>query len=119
MLREHGPIGVLVLSDQIRADAPRAATAVTALTGSTPVLLTGDNARHHPSAGRTGRHHRRAQRSLLYLRLFHKLSTPSANLACYLCCVDLRRDGFPVQEMAEDARMRYQISQVGEWAANV
>jgi heavy metal translocating P-type ATPase len=44
VLRDHRPIGVLALADQVRADAPRVVAAVTALTGSAPVLLTGDNA---------------------------------------------------------------------------
>ena len=44
VLRDHRPVGVLALADQVRADAPRAVAAVTALTGATPVLLTGDNA---------------------------------------------------------------------------
>lgn len=44
VLREQRPIGVLGLTDQVRADAPHSVTAVSALTGSTPVLLTGDNA---------------------------------------------------------------------------
>ena len=44
VLREHRPIGVLALADQVRADAARAITAVTEVTGSSPALLTGDNA---------------------------------------------------------------------------
>lgn len=43
VLREHRPVGVLGLTDQVRADAPRAVAAVAELTGSAPVLLTGDN----------------------------------------------------------------------------
>jgi cation-transporting P-type ATPase J len=52
VLRDHRPVGVLGLTDQLRADAPRAVAAVTALTGSAPALLTGDNA---VTAGRLAR----------------------------------------------------------------
>jgi len=38
------PAGVLALADQVRADARDATADLTALTGHTPVLLTGDNA---------------------------------------------------------------------------
>ena len=39
------PVGVLGLDDQLRPDAADTVTALTALTGQTPVLLTGDNPR--------------------------------------------------------------------------
>ncbi len=38
------PAGVLVLADEIRSTAAATVTALTALTGASPVLLTGDNA---------------------------------------------------------------------------
>jgi cation-transporting P-type ATPase J len=38
-------VGVLALSDQLRPDAANTVAALTALTGTTPVLLTGDNSR--------------------------------------------------------------------------
>ncbi|MDN3021879.1 heavy metal translocating P-type ATPase [Streptomyces sp. S.PB5] len=38
------PVGTLTLTDRLRPAAPAAANALTALTGTTPVLLTGDNA---------------------------------------------------------------------------
>ncbi|WP_328820904.1 heavy metal translocating P-type ATPase [Nocardia sp. CY41] len=40
---EHQPIGVLALTDQLRPEAEAAVRASTAVTGSAPVLLTGDN----------------------------------------------------------------------------
>ncbi|WP_063018485.1 heavy metal translocating P-type ATPase [Nocardia niwae] len=40
---DRRPIGVLALSDQLRPDAVAAVRASTAVTGSAPVLLTGDN----------------------------------------------------------------------------
>lgn len=40
---EHEPIGVLALTDQLRPEAVAAVRATTALTGSAPILLTGDN----------------------------------------------------------------------------
>lgn len=43
VLREHRPIGILGLTDQIRGDARQTVAALTELTGSAPVLLTGDN----------------------------------------------------------------------------
>ncbi|BCJ37919.1 putative cation-transporting P-type ATPase J [Actinocatenispora thailandica] len=43
VLVDHRPIGVLGITDQVRADAPRAVGAVAGLTGREPVLLTGDN----------------------------------------------------------------------------
>ncbi|MFI9544264.1 heavy metal translocating P-type ATPase [Streptomyces sp. NPDC052016] len=43
--RDATPVGTLTLTDRLRAAAPEAATALAALTGTTPVLLTGDNAR--------------------------------------------------------------------------
>ncbi|MFF4031485.1 heavy metal translocating P-type ATPase [Streptomyces sviceus] len=39
------PLGTLALTDRLRPGAPAATAALTALTGSAPVLLTGDNAR--------------------------------------------------------------------------
>ena len=45
------PVGVLGLADQLRPDAAATVAALTALTGTTPVLLTGDNHRAAP-AGR-------------------------------------------------------------------
>ncbi|MFI2200437.1 heavy metal translocating P-type ATPase [Streptomyces sp. NPDC020192] len=39
------PVGVLGIADQLREDAAATVTALTALTGTTPVLLTGDNPR--------------------------------------------------------------------------
>ncbi|WP_308221155.1 heavy metal translocating P-type ATPase [Nocardia sputi] len=43
MLCEHTPIAVLGLTDQIRPEAAPTITALTEITGTTPVLLTGDN----------------------------------------------------------------------------
>ncbi|GAA2556630.1 MULTISPECIES: heavy metal translocating P-type ATPase [Streptomyces] len=43
--RDGTPVGTLALSDRLRHDAPAATSALTALTGTAPVLLTGDNAR--------------------------------------------------------------------------
>ncbi|MFI1422098.1 heavy metal translocating P-type ATPase [Streptomyces sp. NPDC020731] len=42
--RDGTPVGTLALTDRLRPDAPAATSALTALTGTTPVLLTGDNA---------------------------------------------------------------------------
>ncbi|WP_330263518.1 heavy metal translocating P-type ATPase [Streptomyces griseorubiginosus] len=39
------PLGVLALADRLRPGAPAMTAALTGLTGATPVLLTGDNAR--------------------------------------------------------------------------
>ncbi|MFE0462402.1 heavy metal translocating P-type ATPase [Kitasatospora sp. NPDC058965] len=39
------PVGVLGIADRLRPDAAATVTALTALTGTTPVLLTGDNPR--------------------------------------------------------------------------
>ncbi|MGX1478581.1 UNVERIFIED_CONTAM: heavy metal translocating P-type ATPase [Streptomyces canus] len=39
------PLGTLALTDRLRPQAPAATAALTALTGTAPVLLTGDNAR--------------------------------------------------------------------------
>ena len=44
VLCDRRPVGVLGLTDQVRADARAAVAAVTAFTYRTPVLLTGDNA---------------------------------------------------------------------------
>ncbi|MET8795523.1 heavy metal translocating P-type ATPase [Nocardia sp. NPDC004568] len=41
--RDHRPIGVLALADEMRSDAAAAVTASRQLTGVNPVLLTGDN----------------------------------------------------------------------------
>ncbi|MEV6963394.1 heavy metal translocating P-type ATPase [Streptomyces sp. NPDC051207] len=43
--RDGTPVGTLALTDRVRSDAPAATAALTALTGASPVLLTGDNAR--------------------------------------------------------------------------
>ncbi|MFC4002648.1 heavy metal translocating P-type ATPase [Prauserella oleivorans] len=43
VLCEHRPVGVLAITDQVRPEAAPAVAAVTRLTGSAPVLLTGDN----------------------------------------------------------------------------
>ncbi|MBB5126212.1 heavy metal translocating P-type ATPase [Streptomyces griseoloalbus] len=43
--RDGSPVGTLALTDRLRPDAPAATAALTALTGTAPVLLTGDNAR--------------------------------------------------------------------------
>lgn len=40
---EHAPIAVLGLTDEVRAEAAATVAAVTELTGTAPVLLTGDN----------------------------------------------------------------------------
>jgi heavy metal translocating P-type ATPase len=40
---DERPVGVLALSDELRPDAARAVAALTARTGGSPVLLTGDN----------------------------------------------------------------------------
>ncbi|MEU9911095.1 heavy metal translocating P-type ATPase [Streptomyces sp. NPDC051001] len=42
--RDATPVGTLALTDRLRPAAPSMAAALTALTGTTPVLLTGDNA---------------------------------------------------------------------------
>ncbi|GAA2256234.1 heavy metal translocating P-type ATPase [Streptomyces atrovirens] len=41
--RDGTPVGTLTLTDRLRPDAPAAASALTALTGTAPTLLTGDN----------------------------------------------------------------------------
>ncbi|WP_199819028.1 heavy metal translocating P-type ATPase [Streptomyces sp. FxanaA7] len=43
--RDGVAVGTLTLADRLRPDAPAAVSALTALTGGSPVLLTGDNAR--------------------------------------------------------------------------
>ncbi|HEX4253035.1 MAG TPA: heavy metal translocating P-type ATPase [Pseudonocardia sp.] len=43
VLREHDPIGVLGITDQLRPEAAPTVAALTELTGTTPVLVTGDN----------------------------------------------------------------------------
>jgi cation-transporting P-type ATPase J len=48
VLCERSPVGVLGITDETRAEAAGAVAAVTRLTGSAPVLLTGDN----PTAAR-------------------------------------------------------------------
>jgi heavy metal translocating P-type ATPase len=45
VLRDAVPVGVLGIADRLRPDAARTVAALTALTGRTPMLLTGDNAR--------------------------------------------------------------------------
>ncbi|MFI0086909.1 heavy metal translocating P-type ATPase [Streptomyces bobili] len=47
--RDSTPVGTLTLTDRLRPAAPAATAALAALTGTTPVLLTGDNA---PAAAR-------------------------------------------------------------------
>ncbi|MEV6614344.1 heavy metal translocating P-type ATPase [Streptomyces sp. NPDC051051] len=47
--RDATPVGTLVLTDRLRPAAPAATAALAGLTGTTPVLLTGDNA---PAAAR-------------------------------------------------------------------
>jgi heavy metal translocating P-type ATPase len=47
--RDGVPLGTLALTDRLRADAAGATAALTALTGTAPVLLTGD---HAPAAAR-------------------------------------------------------------------
>ncbi|WP_201258930.1 heavy metal translocating P-type ATPase [Streptomyces ambofaciens] len=47
--RDGTPVGTLALADRLRADAAGATAALTALTGTAPTLLTGDNA---PAAAR-------------------------------------------------------------------
>ncbi|MGZ3102432.1 heavy metal translocating P-type ATPase [Streptomyces sp. H72] len=47
--RDGTPVGTLALTDRLRADAAEATAALTALTGTAPTLLTGDNA---PAAAR-------------------------------------------------------------------
>ncbi|CAM5522656.1 heavy metal translocating P-type ATPase [Streptomyces griseomycini] len=42
--RDGTPVGTLALTDRLRTGAPAATAALTALTGTAPVLLTGDNA---------------------------------------------------------------------------
>jgi heavy metal translocating P-type ATPase len=42
--RDGTPVGTLALTDRLRVDAPAATAALTSLTGTAPVLLTGDNA---------------------------------------------------------------------------
>ncbi|MBG0851276.1 cadmium-translocating P-type ATPase [Streptomyces spinoverrucosus] len=44
VVRGGVPVGTLALTDRLRADAPATTAALTALTGTPPVLLTGDNA---------------------------------------------------------------------------
>ncbi|KOU55036.1 metal ABC transporter ATPase [Streptomyces sp. MMG1533] len=43
--RDDTPVGTLTLTDRLRPDAPATTAALTALTGTAPVLLTGDNPR--------------------------------------------------------------------------
>lgn len=45
VLRDGAPVGVLGIADRLRPDAKATVTALTELTGRTPVLLTGDNER--------------------------------------------------------------------------
>ncbi|MFE9045899.1 heavy metal translocating P-type ATPase [Streptomyces sp. NPDC007818] len=45
VLRAGAPVGVLGVADRLRPDAAATVTALTRLTGRTPVLLTGDNER--------------------------------------------------------------------------
>jgi cation-transporting P-type ATPase J len=43
VLRDHRPVGVLGITDQVRTEAAATVAALTRLTGRAPVLLTGDN----------------------------------------------------------------------------
>jgi len=43
--RDGTPVGTLALTDRLRPDAPATVSALTALTGASPALLTGDNPR--------------------------------------------------------------------------
>jgi P-type E1-E2 ATPase len=43
VLREHHPVAVLAISDQIRPESADNVAALTRLTGTAPALLTGDN----------------------------------------------------------------------------
>ncbi|GAA3248938.1 heavy metal translocating P-type ATPase [Streptomyces labedae] len=45
VLRDDGPVGVIGIADRLRRDAAATVTALTGLTGRSPVLLTGDNER--------------------------------------------------------------------------
>ncbi|HET6858628.1 MAG TPA: heavy metal translocating P-type ATPase [Streptomyces sp.] len=45
VLRDGSPVGVLGIADRLRPDAAATVAALTALTGSTPMLVTGDNPR--------------------------------------------------------------------------
>lgn len=45
VLRDSVPVGVLGIADRLRPDAAPTVTALTTLTGSTPMLVTGDNPR--------------------------------------------------------------------------
>ncbi|WP_225643699.1 heavy metal translocating P-type ATPase [Streptomyces werraensis] len=45
VLRDDSPVGVIGIADRLRQDAAATVTALTELTGRTPVLLTGDNER--------------------------------------------------------------------------
>ncbi|WP_406314327.1 heavy metal translocating P-type ATPase [Streptomyces sp. NBC_00118] len=45
VLRDDTPVGVIGIADRLRPDAAATVAALTELTGRTPVLLTGDNAR--------------------------------------------------------------------------
>ncbi|MBV7694133.1 heavy metal translocating P-type ATPase [Streptomyces sp. TRM70350] len=44
VVRDGIPVGILALTDRLRTEAPATTAALTALTGTPPVLLTGDNA---------------------------------------------------------------------------
>ncbi|MER7728002.1 heavy metal translocating P-type ATPase [Streptomyces sp. NPDC096323] len=58
VLRDGAPVGVLGIADRLRPDAAATTAALTTLTGSTPILVTGDNpraaARLAAEAGITG-----------------------------------------------------------------
>ncbi|KOU49604.1 HAD-IC family P-type ATPase, partial [Streptomyces sp. WM6378] len=58
VLRDSVPVGVLGIADRLRPDATATVAALTTLTGSTPILVTGDNpraaARLAAEAGITG-----------------------------------------------------------------
>ena len=65
------PAGILALADQLRPGAADTVAELTALTGTAPVLLTGDNARAATTladADRNYRHPRRAAAARQSLR---------------------------------------------------
>ncbi len=57
------PVAVLGIADRIRQEAARTVARIAALTGTPPVLLTGDNQRAAARLAVAGRHHRRAGRA--------------------------------------------------------
>jgi cation-transporting P-type ATPase J len=63
VLLDNTPVGVLGLTDRLRPDASATVAALTALTGTTPVLLNGDNPGDRRPPGRRGRDHRHPRRA--------------------------------------------------------